>query len=208
MSLVRTLHGRVVWDRRVEVLTEQIAGLLPADARVLDVGCGDGTIAAEIMTRRPDVTITGIDVLVRPETKIEVTEFDGRTIPFGDATFDAVTFVDVLHHTDDATVLLREAARVAATAVVIKDHLADGFLANPTLRAMDWVGNASHGVALPYNYWTSAQWDAAFADVGLEVQRSVTDLGLYAPPLSWACDRQLHVVWRLAPGSSGPERTG
>jgi len=208
MSLVRTLHGRVVWDRRVEVLTEQIAGLLPADARVLDVGCGDGTIAAEIMARRPDVTITGIDVLVRPETKIEVTEFDGRTIPFGDATFDAVTFVDVLHHTDDATVLLREAARVAATAVVIKDHLADGFLANPTLRAMDWVGNASHGVALPYNYWTSAQWDAAFADVGLEVQRSVTDLGLYAPPLSWACDRQLHVVWRLAPGSSGPERTG
>jgi SAM-dependent methyltransferase len=208
MSLVRTLHGRVVWDRRVEVLTEQIAGLLPADARVLDVGCGDGTIAAEIMARRPDVTITGIDVLVRPETKIEVTEFDGRTIPFGDATFDAVTFVDVLHHTDDATVLLREAARVAATAVVIKDHLADGFLANPTLRAMDWVGNASHGVALPYNYWTSAQWDAAFADVGLEVQRSVTDLGLYAPPLSWACDRQLHVVWRLAPGSSGPGRTG
>ena len=208
MSLVRTLHGRVVWDRRVEVLTEQIAGLLPADARVLDVGCGDGTIAAEIMSRRPDVRITGIDVLVRPETKIEVTEFDGRTIPFGDATFDAVTFVDVLHHTDDATVLLREAARVAATAVVIKDHLADGFLANPTLRAMDWVGNASHGVALPYNYWTSAQWDAAFADVGLEVQRSVTDLGLYAPPLSWACDRQLHVVWRLAPGSSGPERTG
>jgi len=192
----------------VEVLTEQIAGLLPADARVLDVGCGDGTIAAEIMARRPDVTITGIDVLVRPETKIEVTEFDGRTIPFGDATFDAVTFVDVLHHTDDATVLLREAARVAATAVVIKDHLADGFLANPTLRAMDWVGNASHGVALPYNYWTSAQWDAAFADVGLEVQRSVTDLGLYAPPLSWACDRQLHVVWRLAPGSSGPGRTG
>ena len=208
MSLVRTLHGRVVWDRRVEVLTEQIAGLLPADARVLDVGCGDGSIAAEIMARRPDVTITGIDVLVRPETKIEVTEFDGRTIPFGDATFDAVTFVDVLHHTDDATVLLREAARVAATAVVIKDHLADGFLANPTLRAMDWVGNASHGVALPYNYWTSAQWDAAFADVGLEVQRSVTDLGLYAPPLSWACDRQLHVVWRLAPGSSGPGRTG
>ena len=192
----------------MEVLTEQIAGLLPADARVLDVGCGDGTIAAEIMARRPDVTITGIDVLVRPETKIEVTEFDGLTIPFGDAAFDAVTFVDVLHHTDDATVLLREAARVAATAVVIKDHLADGFLANPTLRAMDWVGNASHGVALPYNYWTSAQGDAAFADVGLEVQRSVTDLGLYAPPLSWACDRQLHVVWRLAPGSSGPERTG
>ena len=207
MSLVRTLHGRVVWDRRVQVLTEQIARQLPPDARVLDVGCGDGTIAAQIMALRPDVTITGIDVLIRPETKIEVTEFDGRAIPFDAGTFDAVTFVDVLHHTDDATVLLREARRVATTSVVIKDHLADAFLANPTLRAMDWVGNASHGVALPYNYWTRAQWDAAFAEVGLEVQGSVTDLRLYAPPLTWACDRQLHVLWKLAPGSSEPERS-
>jgi SAM-dependent methyltransferase len=208
MALVRTVHGRLVWDRRVEVLSDQLAQLLPADARVLDVGCGDGTIAAEVMAHRPDVTITGIDVLVRPQTKIDVSEFDGRTIPFGDNTFDAVTFVDVLHHTDDATVLLREAARVTSTAVVIKDHLADGFLAGPTLRAMDWVGNASYGVALPYNYWTQAQWDTAFADVGLEVERAVTDLGLYAVPLSWAFDRRLHVVWRLALRPTEPGRSG
>jgi SAM-dependent methyltransferase len=201
------MHGRFVWDRRVEVLTEQLARRLPADATVLDVGCGDGTIAREIMTSRPDVQVTGIDVLVRPETKIEVTEFDGRTIPFGDNAFDAVTFVDVLHHTDDATRLLDEAARVASTAVVIKDHLADGFLAGPTLRAMDWVGNASHGVALPYNYWKQTQWDTAFAHAGLVVEDSVTHLGLYAAPLSWACDRELHVVWRLTPRPAGPART-
>ena len=125
------------------------------------------------------MTITGIDVLVRPETNIEVTEFDGRTIPFGDDAFDAVTFVDVLHHTDDATALLREAARVASTAVVIKDHLAEGFLAKPTLRAMDWVGNASFGVALPYNYWTTAEWHRAFDDgrAGDRARRS----------LPWGC---------------------
>jgi len=204
MSLVRTMHGRLVWDRRVEVLTEQLATLLPPDANVLDVGCGDGTIAAEVMARRPDLTITGIDVLVRPETKIEVTEFDGRTISFGDDSFTAVTFVDVLHHTDDATVLLREASRVASTAVVIKDHLSDGFLAGPTLRAMDWVGNASHGVALPYNYWTTDEWHGAFTEVGLDIEQTVSALGLYAAPMSWVCDRQLHVVWRLTPAPTGP----
>jgi SAM-dependent methyltransferase len=207
MGVVEAMHGRLVWDRRVEVLTEQISRRLPNGARVLDVGCGDGTIASEIMTRRPDVQITGIDVLVRPETKIEVTEFDGRTIPFGADSFDAVTFVDVLHHTDDATRLLTEAARVASSAVVIKDHLAHGFLAVPTLRAMDWVGNASHGVALPYNYWTQPQWDVAFAHSGLVVDDAITRLGLYAPPVSWACDRKLHVVWRLRHHPGEPART-
>ena len=107
--------------------------------------------------------MSGIDVLVRPETKIPVQPFDGQRIPFADGAFDAVSFVDVLHHTDDPIVLLREAVRVAKTAVVIKDHLADGVLARPTLRFMDWVGNAGHGVVLPYNYWTQPQWSRAFA---------------------------------------------
>jgi SAM-dependent methyltransferase len=199
VSLVRNAHGRIVFGRRVQVLSQQVGSLLPDGASVLDVGCGDGSIAAVIMDERPDVEITGIDVLVRPETKIPVTEFDGTTIPFADNSFGAVTFVDVLHHTDDASALLREAARVASTAVVIKDHLADGFLSRPVLRAMDWVGNASHGVALPYNYWTQAEWQRAFADVGLTVDRTIPHLGLYAPPISWVCERQLHVVWRLSP---------
>ncbi len=101
----------------------------------------------------------------------------------------------------------REARRVASRAVVIKDHLADGFLARPTLRAMDWVGNASHGVALPYNYWTIDEWRHTFAAVGLDIEESVSALELYAAPMSWVCDRDLHVVWRLAPGPCGPAGT-
>ncbi len=201
MSLVRTAHGRIVFGRRVQVLSRQMGTILPEDATVLDVGCGDGSIAALVMDQRPDIEITGIDVLVRPETRIQVTEFDGTTIPFADNSFTAVSFVDVLHHTDDATVLLREAARVATTAVVIKDHLADGFGSRSVFRAMDWVGNASHGVALPYNYWTQAEWERAFASAGLTIDQTVPHLGLYPPPLSWVCERRLHVIWRLNPPS-------
>ena len=45
-------------------------------------------------------------------------------------------FVDVLLHTLDPMILLREAIRVARQTVVIKDHTLDGLLAGPTLRAM------------------------------------------------------------------------
>lgn len=198
------LHAKAVFGRRVRVLAAHIAGLLPARARVLDVGCGDGSVAALVMQARPDVTVTGIDVLVRPSTRIPVESFDGSHVPFDDGAFDAVTFVDVLHHTLDPTVLLREARRVAKQAVVIKDHLADGFLAWPTLRFMDWVGNAGHGVALPYNYWTSDRWSAGFREVGLRVDAEIHDLGLYPPPASWLFDRSLHAVWRLTPADPEP----
>ena len=80
---------------------------------------------------------------------------------------DVVLFVDVLHHTVDPMVLLREARRVMRRAIVIKDHSCDDFLAGPTLRFMDRIGNARHGAASPCNYWTSERWDRAIQDLGL-----------------------------------------
>jgi SAM-dependent methyltransferase len=198
VSLVRTVHGRMVWNRRVVKLAGQVACHLSPGARVLDVGCGDGSVSAAIMENRPDVEITGIDVLKRAGTKIPVDEFDGITIPYSDGAFTTVTFVDVLHHTEAPTVLLAEAARVASDCVIIKDHLADGPMARPTLRMMDWVGNASFGVALPYNYLTWAQWEVAFDSSNLVVKSWNTDLQLYPAPLSWVFERRLHVVWQLA----------
>lgn len=115
------------------------------------------------------------------------------------ALLDVVLFVDVLHHTDDPAVLLREAARVAKRAVILKDHARDAFLSGPTLRFMDWVGNAHHGVALPYNYWSSSQWQKAFRDIGLKSEHWQAKLGLYPFPASLFFDRSLHFVARLSP---------
>ncbi|MFQ5773860.1 MAG: class I SAM-dependent methyltransferase [Kiloniellaceae bacterium] len=199
MSLLSRLHQNLVFERRVRVLSERVAELLPRGATVLDVGCGDGAIDDRIGQRRPDVAITGIDSLVRPRARVPVTRFDGRTLPFRGAAFDVVMLVDVLHHTDDPEVLLREARRVARRAIVLKDHRRDGFLAGSTLRLMDWVGNAPHGVALPYNYWPERRWRQAFARIGLRPVVWLTDLGLYPAPARWVFDRSLHFIARLEP---------
>ncbi len=199
MRLLAELHGALVFDRRTRVLSERLAALLPENARVLDVGCGDGLIDHLIAERRPDVTITGVDLIVRPETHIPVTPFDGQRIPFDAGAFDVVMFVDVLHHTEDPEILLAEARRVANRAVVLKDHTRDGLLAGPTLRFMDWVGNAPHGIPLPYNYWPERRWREAFAELGLTPEVWLNNLGLYAAPANWLFDRSLHFIARLNP---------
>ncbi len=199
MRLLAELHGALVFDRRTQVLSERLAALLPENARVLDVGCGDGLIDHLIAERRPDVTITGVDLIVRPETHIPVTPFDGTRIPFDAGAFDVVMFVDVLHHTEDPAILLAEACRVASRAVVLKDHTRDGLLAGPTLRFMDWVGNAPHGIPLPYNYWPEQRWREAFAGLGLTPEVWLNKLGLYAAPANWLFDRSLHFIARLNP---------
>jgi SAM-dependent methyltransferase len=197
---VERLHESHVGGRRVRVLVDHLAELAPRGAHILDVGCGDGLVASELLVRRPDLHCAGIDVLVRPETAIEVTAFDGQHIPFPADAFDSVMLVDVLHHADDPEGLLGEAARVAKHCVLVKDHRLDGPLAGFTLRFMDRVGNQRHAVALPYNYWPEAKWRAEWSKLGLHVENWTSDVGLYVWPLSLVFDRALHFVARLGVG--------
>jgi SAM-dependent methyltransferase len=171
-----------------------LAAQLPRNAAVLDVGCGDGTIASLILELRPDVSIRGVEFLVRPGCQIECTAFDGDTLPFPDAAFDVCMFVDVLHHTQDVTVLLREAIRVSRGFVLIKDHLDENALDHSTLRCMDWVGNRPHGVALTYNYQSREQWESHFAKCGLAQSSWNAKVPLYPAPFSYLLGRGLHFI--------------
>jgi SAM-dependent methyltransferase len=198
-QLLDTLHGRWVHGRRVEVLSRHFAELIPPGARVLDVGCGDGLIGALVRERRPDVEVSGVDIAVRGTTHIPVREFDGRTIPLADGEADVVMLVDVLHHADHPRGLLADAARVAGRAIVLKDVTPLGPLSDPTLRFMDWVGNARHGVPLPYRFWSQPEWRAAFAELGLGVEEVRRRLGLYPMPWGLVFEKRMHFIVRLSP---------
>jgi SAM-dependent methyltransferase len=197
VNLIETAHGSFVAGRRARVLAARLAEIMPAHATILDVGCGDGEIAWLLMQLRPELKVRGVDVLVRPDTRVPVEPFDGSTLPFAENSFDVVAFVDVLHHCERPLALLREARRVARHSIVIKDHSLEGLAAGPTLRFMDGVGNRRYGVALPYNYWRPDQWTAAFAELGLAVEQQFRRLHLYPWPLTLAFDRRLHFLARL-----------
>lgn len=198
MNVITKMHQKSVHGKRVNSLLRCIQPLLEDSQDVLDVGCGDGLLASLLGEQLPETKFEGIDVLVRPETKIPIQHFDGVRIPFEDNSFDTVMMVDVLHHTEEPEVLLREAKRVARKWFVIKDHTCNGVAAYPTLRLMDWVGNAGHGVALPYNYLTKAEWDRLFSEIGMSVDTWNGHPNLYGAPGDWIFGRSLHFVGRLS----------
>jgi SAM-dependent methyltransferase len=202
------VHDNYVAGRRVQVLCSRLAELLPKNSRVLDVGCGDGLLARLLMQIRPDLSFQGIDILIRPGTKIPVEAFDGLNLPNVDDSFDAVMLIDVLHHAENPLGLLKEVIRVSRNLVLIKDHTLKGFLAGPTLRFMDRVGNLRHGVPLRYDYWPRERWDQAFASLGAQLTAWNQHLGLYPWPASWVFERSLHFLARLEVGSPARDVVG
>src|SRR5262249_12702715 len=108
---IGAFHEGVILHRRVQVLARWVSDLVQGERTLLDIGCGDGSIDLLVQQANPSLSVRGVDVLVRPAAKIPVDRFDGCRLPFDDKSFDAVMCIDVLHHTEDPTILMREAKR-------------------------------------------------------------------------------------------------
>lgn len=196
--LVQPLHRSGVAGRRVTQIAKHLAALVPKHTALagIDVGCGNGELAAQVMAITPNLTLSGVDVLVNPGAVIPVTKFDGTTLPFDDKSFDFAMISDVLHHTDDPSAVLTECARVARSFVLVKDHICDSSWDKARLSLMDWVGNRAQGVYLPYNFLSTPEWQRVISIAGLALDERETRLALYRQPLSLLFDSTLHFVAR------------
>lgn len=203
-AMLDSLHDNLIFRRRVRVLGGVLKRMIPAGSKVLDVGCGDGQIAAFVARDDAGTSVSGIDVMLRPQCHIPVAQFDGITIPYETSSFDVVMFVDVLHHAEDPLRLLQEAVRVTRKLVLIKDHYRNGIFASQCLRLMDWVGNASKNVVLPYNYLSQSEWMEAYRDAKIRPVAAISKVPLYPPPFSWIFGRSLHFVTLLEKLSFDP----
>ncbi|GAC1506122.1 MAG: hypothetical protein NVS1B3_05370 [Candidatus Dormibacteraceae bacterium] len=101
---------------KLHYLLDDLAGIR---GRVLDVGCGAGSVAKAVRRERPDLEVSGCDL---SESALATASFDpggvdfrlatAERLPYGDAEFDFVWIFDVLEHVDDPEVVLREVRRV------------------------------------------------------------------------------------------------
>lgn len=152
-----------------EVITE-LVGRLPAGARVLDAGCGDGRPVAVGLESVFDVV--GLD-FSRAQLRVASTRLDDTTLvlgdmtelPFAGASFDAVTAVHSLIHvpSDAHEQTLAEFARVlqwgGLLVVSVGDEPWEG--ANP-----DWLES---GVAMRWSVPGREAVETALDELGFSV---------------------------------------
>lgn len=166
--LMRTVNDRLIFPNRrrwlADILTPHVGNALT----VLDVGSSIGMLARE-MQDRTGASFTGVDIHLFAETSIPVVLYDGRKLPFDDRSFDLVTMVDVLHHTEDPAALLAETRRVSRDRVLIKDHYYESRLDERLLRISDYLGNKPYGIPLPYTFLSLEEWHTMVQDLGLQI---------------------------------------
>ncbi len=103
---------------------QALAALVPEGSRVLDLGCGDGTLL-DYLQRSKRCTGYGVEIddanvlacVRRGVNTIQLNLDEGLAI-FEDNSFDVVLQIDTLPHLRNAEVMLRETARVGRAGIV------------------------------------------------------------------------------------------
>lgn len=103
-----------------------VAGRLPVkpDARVLEIGPGSGYYSVQVAKRVPDGSLTLLDIqpemLEKSSIKLNAAgisnfttkQADGKLLPFGSESFDAIFLVTVFGEIEGRASFLSEASRV------------------------------------------------------------------------------------------------
>jgi len=145
----------------------EVARVLPTYADVLDVGCGNGIIAHHL-TGLLGKPVVGLDVGDGTDARINYLPYDGRHFPVRDQSFDAVLLCYVLHHAQDARLVLNEVSRVlreGGLAIIYEDM--------PTLwwdRLVCWTHDRQwRGRTGPCTFQLEHGWRKTFNVAGFDI---------------------------------------
>ncbi len=137
------LMGR--WSARLAPLLIRFAGVADGD-RVLDVGCGTGSLTFALPALATVRTVTGIDATEayvmaararNTDPRITFDVGDARSLPYGDAAFDLACSSLVLHFIPDAASAVAEMRRVVRPGGVVAAAVWDNY-GGQTFTRMLW----------------------------------------------------------------------
>ena len=133
------------WSRRLAPLLIRFGGLAHGD-RVLDVGCGTGSLTFTLPEVANVASVTGVD-LTEPflafararnsDPRLHFEQVDARNLPFADNTFDRAFSLLVLQFIPDAERAVAEMRRVVRPGGSITAAVWDDFSGLPHIR-MVW----------------------------------------------------------------------
>ena len=148
----------------------EIARVIPKGAEVLDVGCGNGFIAHHLSAIL-STNVVGIDVMEKTEAPIAYRRYDREQFPVPDNSFDAVLLCYVLHHAQDAGLVLKEVRRVLRDGglAIIYEDIPQSWWDKGVCLVHDFLWRRRTG---PCTFRTDSEWCRQFSYCGFELVKN------------------------------------
>ena len=174
--------------RRAKLIYDQVQPYVDGNT-VLDLGCGDGLVAARLAEGGRDVRMVDIMDYRSEASRLPFLLWKDERLPFESGSQDTVLLLTVLHHAHDPIALLRECVRVCRGRIILIESVvgvsasdAEGLGPEASAFAslgawqrdyatfIDWFYNRvlHDDVPVPYNFRSPADWQAIFDAAGLE----------------------------------------
>ena len=178
---------------------QQLLASLPADASLIDIGCGKGAVLA-LARARGLSALTGVDAArISGGDPAIMAGIDAASLPFADGQFTVAVSQFGVEYAGLARAV-SEAARVARCQVWLLLHASDGPVvgaARELVVQADWLA----GDAFPNTSLLEAVWQAAGAQA--ETPDTAAVAGLAAEVAAWA--RRLDLLSHAAPDAAAVE---
>ena len=164
-------YGKTWW---APIVLNDIGPFLKKGERVLDIGAGGGW-SGELIAKEKEVDVQLLDVEDFNRSKLPLTLYDGKNIPFADNSFDSSLLLFVLHHCKDPLAVLKEAIRVSKNRIIIHEDTYTSSFGRILAGINDFTSNSPFFITnpmkmnMPYNYRTIAEWERVFFEFGLKV---------------------------------------
>jgi hypothetical protein len=145
----------------MDKVTDWMIGHIPQNARVIDVGGGDGYVVNLLLAKRPDIHVTMTDIapeiggFVTAENLSRATLMPGSQVDQVKGRFDVMTLADVIHHVPVSerpgfyASLSELAQRTGCKVVMIKD-IAPGYVRSALSLLSDWYITGDRHVRLAW----------------------------------------------------------
>jgi len=203
-------------DRRWRSRWDFVAQRVSERAHVLDMGCGDGVLGAQLIVEKA-CDVSGVDVSAYALSRAaergvhgQLCDIDMQRLPFADDTFDAAVLSCVLEHIPHPEHALLEATRVVRPGGQIFVTLPNpqtwkirlAFLRG---RFHSDLMHSKPGEGLHYRFWTwKTGLETTVRDLDLPLKLVVKRIDVKNPRRESAWHLRIHrALIRLSPGLFG-----
>jgi 2-polyprenyl-3-methyl-5-hydroxy-6-metoxy-1,4-benzoquinol methylase len=140
---MKRFFNRIAKRDKSKIFYTKLSSYLPAAAKILDIGCGDGSFLKLAKAR---FSCTGIEIseyladLARKQNGIKVIVGNFQTADFAGKKFDGVTLISLLEHLDDPVAALGKCFNFLNSGGVLLIKTVNYGCLNRVIKKENWTG--------------------------------------------------------------------